>query len=226
MNRHEAVQIAGVDGAERRVKNGPQAQKSASTRTAIVEAAIQCIVKYGYAKTTTPRIAEEAGLSRGAMMHHFSNRLTVIQSAITHLHEKRIKAFRRAGSNLPPAGSNRVHDALIAYWKQVTHPLFVAFHELTVAARTDKGLADILLPARRAFHQEWYRVAVEQFPEWQGDSKKFNIALHLTQNMLEGMAINRLSGDLDEDTAEKLLAYLEEELKALSPATRLNAVQE
>ena len=205
----------------RRDGNGIQARKSAGTRRAIVDAAIRCIVKYGYAKTTTPRIAEEAGLSRGAMMHHFSNRLTVIQSAISHLHEKRIKAFRRAGSSLPPAGSNRVHDALIAYWEQVNNPLFVAFHELTVAARTDRGLADILIPARRAFHDEWYRVAVEQFPEWQDDSDRFNIALHLTQNVLEGMAVNRLSGDLDEDTADKLLAYLEDELRALSPATRI-----
>lgn len=225
MNRQNTEQTADDDGQERRGKNGLQAKKSASTRTAIVEAAIQCIVKYGYAKTTTPRIAEEAGLSRGAMMHHFSNRLTVIQSAITHLHEKRIRAFRQAGSNLPPAGSNRVHDALTAYWRQVTHPLFVAFHELTVAARTDKGLADILIPARRSFHEEWYRVAVEQFPEWHGDDEKFSIALHLTQNMLEGMAVNRLSGDLDEDTADTLLAYLEDELRALSPPTRLDGAK-
>lgn len=225
MTRQDKEQIAEDDGSGQSGYNGLQAKKSAGTRTAIVEAAIQCIVKYGYAKTTTPRIAEEAGLSRGAMMHHFSNRLTVIQSAVTHLHEKRIKAFRRAGSSLPPAGRNRVHDALTAYWKQVTHPLFVAFHELTVAARTDKDLADILIPARRSFHQEWYRVAEEQFPEWQGDDEKFSIALHLTQNVLEGMAINRLSGDLDEDTAKKLLAYLEDELRALSPATRLDGAQ-
>lgn len=222
MDKRATVESTPAEQSGRRDRGGLQAQKSASTRTAIVDAAIRCIVKYGYANTTTPRIAEEAELSRGAMMHHFSNRLTVIQSAITHLLKKRIKAFRRAGSGLPPAGSNRVHDALIAYWEQVKNPLFIAFHELTVAARTDQNLADILIPARRAFHDEWYRVAVEQFPEWQDDSDRFNIALHLTQNVLEGMAINRLSGDLDEDTADKLLAYLEDELRALSPPTRLD----
>jgi AcrR family transcriptional regulator len=51
-------------------------QKSPGTRTAIVETAIKGIVKYGYA--SPPRVAEAAGVSRGAMMHHFSNRLTVI----------------------------------------------------------------------------------------------------------------------------------------------------
>jgi len=225
MDKNTTVESTTGGQPGRREGNRVQAKKSAETRRAIVDAAIRCIVKYGYANTTTPRIAEEANLSRGAMVHHFSNRLTVIQSAIAHLHQKRIKAFRRAGSKLPPVGKNRVHDALIAYWEQVKNPLFIAFHELTVAARTDKNLADILIPARRAFHEEWYRVAVEQFPEWQDDSDRFSIALHLTQNVLEGMGINRLSKDLDEETADKLLAYLEDELRALSPPTRLQGTR-
>lgn len=198
-------------------RKGLQAEKSANTCTTIVEAAIQCILKYGYANTTTLRIAEEAGLSRGAMNHHFSNRLNVMQSAVTHLLEKRIKAFKRASSNLPAAGNNRVHTALMAYWKQSNNPLNIVLNELTSAARTDKELASILIPARREFHKEWFKVAEVQFPEWQPDPNKFSIALHLTQNLLDGMFSNMLAGDLDEETAGKLLDYLVEELRELSP---------
>lgn len=43
-----------------------QARKSASTRLQIVEATLRCFVKLGYFHTTTPAIAEEASLSRGA----------------------------------------------------------------------------------------------------------------------------------------------------------------
>ena len=50
---------------------GWQAQKSASTRTQIIEAAIKCFIECGYSRTTTTLIAEKAGLSRGAMLHHF-----------------------------------------------------------------------------------------------------------------------------------------------------------
>ncbi len=204
-------------GKKSSVRTGLQAEKSANTRTTIIEAAIQCILKYGYANTTTLRIAEEAGLSRGAMNHHFSNRLTVMQSAVTHLLEKRIKAFKRASSDLPPVGNNRVRTALMAYWKQSNNPLNIVLNEMTSAARTDKELASILIPARRKFHKEWIKVAVVQFPEWQTDPKKFNIALHLTQNLLDGMFTNRLAGDLDEETANKLLDYLVDELRTLSP---------
>lgn len=195
---------------------GRQAQKSASTRKLIVEAALNCLIKYGYSQTTTPRIAEEAGLSRGAMMHHFSNRLTVIQAAIEYLHTKRLRAFRRAVSTLPE-NEPHLHDALRAYWRQVTHPLFVAFHELAVASRTDKDLEKILLPAKQAFYQEWYRLAIDLFPEWQSDMANFNLALNLVQSTLEGLALNRIASNIDPVAEEKLIEYLEDCLRTLMP---------
>ena len=196
---------------------GRQAQKSASTRKNIVEAALRCLIKYGYAQTTTPRIAEEAGLSRGAMMHHFSNRLTVIQAAIEHLHTKRLRAFRRAVSTLPE-DKPHLHDALEAYWRHVTHPLFVAFHELSVASRTDKELERILRPAQEAFFREWRKLAVDLFPEWQSDKKSFDLALNFVQATLEGMATNRLSANVDKQAEQELIKYLEKCLRELMPA--------
>ncbi len=195
---------------------GRQAQKSASTRKLIVEAALQCLIKYGYSQTTTPRIAEEAGLSRGAMMHHFSNRLTVVQAAVEHLHAKRLRAFKRAVSSLP-ANKPHLHDALEAYWRHVTHPLFVAFHELAVAARTDRDLECILRPAQDAFYRAWYDLAVDLFPEWQSDKSSFDLALNLVQVTLEGMALSRLSSTPNPKAEAKLFEYLEDRLRDLMP---------
>lgn len=200
---------------------GRQAQKSASTRKLIVEAALQCLIKYGYSQTTTPRIADEAGLSRGAMMHHFSNRLTVIQAAIEHLHAKRLRAFKRAVSSLPE-NQPHLHDALEAYWRHVTHPLFVAFHELAVAARTDKELERILRPAQDQFYRAWYDLAVDLFPEWQSDRPSFDLALNLVQVTLEGMAVSRLASTPNPKAEARLFAYLEERLRDLMPTEMKN----
>lgn len=201
---------------------GRQAQKSASTRKLIVEAALQCLIKYGYGQTTTPRIADEAGLSRGAMMHHFSNRNRVIQAAIEHLHTKRLHAFRRAISALPE-GKPHLHDALTAYWRHATHPLFVAFHELAVASRTDKDLEKILRPAQQAFYREWYNLAVDLFPEWQTDRKSFDLALNMVQVTLDGLAISRLSTPVNEQAETELIEYLEECLRNLMPNEMQNS---
>ncbi len=195
---------------------GYQAKKSAATQKLIVESALQCIIKNGYAKTTTPSIAKEANVSRGAMVHHFSNRLSVIKASIEYLHQKRLRAFRRAVTTLPD-DKPHLHDALVAYWKHVTHPLFVAFHELAVASRTDKQLKKILQPAQEEFYREWYNLAVEMFPEWQSNRDRFNVALNLVQATLEGMANARLTGAMDKQAEEALIDYLEECLRALMP---------
>ncbi|MDT5024109.1 MAG: hypothetical protein QOE61_535, partial [Micromonosporaceae bacterium] len=48
-----------------------QEQRSAEMRVRLLDATIECLVEYGYAGTTTPRVAEKAGVTRGAQVHHF-----------------------------------------------------------------------------------------------------------------------------------------------------------
>ncbi|RMF10279.1 MAG: TetR/AcrR family transcriptional regulator [Alphaproteobacteria bacterium] len=201
------------------VENKPlgwQAQKSATTRTQILEAAITCFTKLGYARTTTTRIAEQAGLSRGAMLHHFPSKLDIVRAAVDYLHDKRLRAFRKAVQQIPD-DVDRIKMAVESYWKQVTHPMFAAFHELAVAARTDPELEAILRPAQQAFDHEFYKTAREVFPEWQSDPEAFDLALDLTQYLLEGMAVSLLLHEPDERIA-RLLEFLEDQLRALRPS--------
>lgn len=189
-----------------------QSLKSAQTRARLVDAVIRCIVKYGYSRTTTPRIAEEAGLSRGAMLHHFANGTALIKTAIAELHEKRLRAFRRASdSGHDPA------ELVHAYWRQAQKPGFIAFHELALAARTDPDLAKILHPLQLEFRERFQDLATEMFPEWRSDPKKFKEAMALSHTIIEGMAINRLTGSLDEETVEPMLRMLEGQILAMRP---------
>ena len=73
-----------------------QALKSAQTRARLIESTIRCLVKFGYAGTTTPKVASEASLSRGAMLHHFENGGALMQATIAELLDRRLRAFRRA----------------------------------------------------------------------------------------------------------------------------------
>ncbi len=190
-----------------------QAQKSAATRARLIDAAISCIIKHGYARTTTPRVADEAGLSRGAMLHHFESGGSLMQAAIAELHEKRLRAFRRSAD----APTHDVRALVRAYWKQVSSQTFTAFHEMAMAARTDADLAGILIPAQEEFRKRWYQQAIELFPEWQADRARFDLALALSQNVLEGMAINRLTHGLDGQMVEPILVDLERQIEALKP---------
>lgn len=194
---------------------GWQARKSETTRNQIITAAIRCIVESSYSNTTTMRIAEKAGLSRGAMLHHFPSKIDIIRAVVDYLHNKRLKAFSRSIKKIPD-DADRVRLAVRSYWEHVNHPLYIAIFELAVAARTDEELQAILVPAQQAFDREWYRTARELFPEWQSDPKAFDLALNLTQQLMEGMSISHFTHAREIDE-EQLLTYLEERLRELKP---------
>ncbi|MDX1693655.1 MAG: TetR/AcrR family transcriptional regulator [Ketobacteraceae bacterium] len=171
---------------------GWQAQKSAATQNLILDAAITCFIETGYAKTTTAKIARRAGLSRGAMLHHFPSRLALVNAAVEYLHKRRLNAFREAVSRIAADHPNRIRAGIDVYWEHLTSPLFVAFHELSVAARTDQELHNILVPAVAGFDEAWYEMARELFPEWKQTGEVFDLAMDLTQNLMEGMALNHI----------------------------------
>lgn len=187
--------------------------KSAQTKKRLIEGAIRCIVKFGYSKTTTSRVASEAGLSRGAMLHHFENGEALMRAVIAELNDKRLRAIRRTGD----IASRGVHEVVRAYWNQLSSSSFTAFHELSIAARTDQGLAQILEPAQAEFRERRYALSIEAFPEWQKNRTNFDLALALSQQTIEGMAINRLVHGLDEAMVEPLLSNLERQIQELKP---------
>lgn len=191
-----------------------QALKSAQTRTRLTAATIRCLVKFGFAHTTTPRIAAEAKLSRGAMLHHFESSAALIHATVVELHEKRLRALRRTAT----LDHSDVRTLVRTYWDQLSSPTFVAFHELALAARTDKTLARVLLPLQQEYQDRWYSEAVALFPEWQSDPGSFDLALVMTRNLLEGMALGRLTSSSRDDMIEQMLIFVEREILALKPS--------
>lgn len=117
-----------------------QAERSAAMRTRLLDATVDCLVTYGYAGTTTQRVAEVAGVTRGAQVHHFRSKEDLVVAAIEHLAEQRVQAavrdLGRVAAN--PDAASMVLDYL---WESHQGPVFVATLELWVAARTDEVLA-------------------------------------------------------------------------------------
>jgi len=197
-------------------ESGWQARKSAATRNQIISAAIRCIVESSYSKTTMMKISEKAGLSRGATLHHFPSKMDIIRAAVDYIHEKRIQAFRRSIKEIPE-GADMAHLAVEAYSADLNHPIFVALFELSVAARTNSELREILDPAQLAFDREWYKTAWDLFPEWHSDRQAFDLALNLSQKLIEGMMISNFTHSRSYDKVQ-LLNYLEAKVRELKPS--------
>ena len=116
-----------------------QEERSAATRAKLLDATIDCLVDYGYNGTTTAKVAERAGVTRGAQLHHFGSRNDLVIAAVQHL------AARRSAEAVEQVGAVRASaDPLGALfdllWDLHEGPLFIASLELWVASRTDPDL--------------------------------------------------------------------------------------
>jgi AcrR family transcriptional regulator len=139
-----------------------QAERRASTRAALVRATIDSLVEVGYAGTTTNEIQQRAGVSRGALTHHFASKAELLLAAMDHLYEDSSAKIRDAAPGLP-SGPERIRPAIWLLWEQFNGPLFLAAMELWVAARTDTELRAALLPHERRLGRQLRQLAVEVF---------------------------------------------------------------
>jgi AcrR family transcriptional regulator len=133
-----------------------QEERRASTRAALLDAALECLVEHGYEGTTTGRVCERAGVSRGAHQHHFGTRPALVAAALEELAMRRGEDIRREVAALPP-GEERIEQALDVIWGWFTGPLFEASVDLAAAARTDEELRASLAPVERRLSHETLR---------------------------------------------------------------------
>jgi AcrR family transcriptional regulator len=168
-----------------------QQTKSERTRKSILDAAVDCFFELGYFNTTTEHIARKAGVSRGAMLHHFATRFDLIKAAVDHINQIRLAIFAQEETAIQSgAEHSRVEEGIDVYWRQLNTPAFVVFTELKIAARTDRELEKILIPALKAYDKAWYQTVSQVFPDL-AQSEAFARTNYLTQYLLEGMAMAR-----------------------------------
>ena len=117
-----------------------QSERTAQTRQALLDATLESLTEAGFARTTTTAVAQRAGVSLGALVHHFPAKSDLLAAAVTHVLDRRLAEFRSRMAELPP-DADRVDAALDLLWSAFCGPTFVAWVELWVGARTDPELA-------------------------------------------------------------------------------------
>ena len=79
-----------------------QAERSATTRSALIDAARRLWAQRGYAAVGTPEIAAAAGVTRGAMYHQFADKAALF-SAVAE--EVEAQLTRRLGEEVAASGA-------------------------------------------------------------------------------------------------------------------------
>lgn len=172
-----------------------QAEKSQLTQLQILDATMRCLVEIGYAQTTTDKIAQMAGVSRGAMTHHFKSRAAVFAAAAQHITELRALEYDDAvkGLGLKDGQAPTFHDmqrTMEMLQKYYANPSFLALHELLRGARTDETLRTVMVPLEEELDRRISASLLEHFPIWLKYPEVSVLLRDLILSTLQGLAID------------------------------------
>lgn len=170
-----------------------QAERREQTRTALLDATIDCLVEIGYARTSVQEICARAGVSKGAVQHHFSAKAELMAAAVAHL-TTRLKNQLTASLGTLPSGADGIPTAIDLLWEGYSGTLSKAVTELWVAARTDPELRAAIRPVDRALG----RATMEHITAVAGDlpRERAETLFWLTVNLTRGLALDaELGGD-------------------------------
>jgi AcrR family transcriptional regulator len=173
----------------------PKQERSRVTQQRLLDATIDCLIKYGWSGTTTTLVAETAGVSRGAQLHHYPTKDALVLAAVDHLTQRRAAEIRAEADR--GAGSvAHVVDLLAAAF---TGPLFNAALEVWVAARTDVAMREALVPLEAKLGRDLFRLTVDLLGADESQPE-VRPAIQATLELMRGLGVASL---LSDDTARR-----------------------
>jgi len=191
-----------------------QADRSQATRRKLFEATIELLVERGYAGTSTQEVAERAGVSRGAMLHHFSTRAELMSGTLSFLYQNEIEDF------LTHIDLSNDLDLVEVVWGLYRRPEAKAVFELWLAARNDAELGAVMAPDMERVHEIyrglWEPIARFLYPagsdlEISAYKTRFDMALATLMGMAVAKALVPSAKLMDDE--ETVLSLLRETLR-------------
>jgi AcrR family transcriptional regulator len=171
----------------------PKQARAHATRRRLLDAAAEELLERGYVGLTTPAVARRAGVSRGAQQNWFPHKTTLVAEVVRHLGHRHAEELRR---RLPevPRGRARIRTGLDILFDAYSGPLFAAVVELSLAARGDAELREVIATEERnisrTIHETASVILGDDFPATPEMAQRWATAL----STIRGVALLRLLG--------------------------------
>lgn len=193
--------------------SGWQQRKSRATRNAMLDAALACLAESGYANCSLQTVAKRAGISRGAMLHHYVSKLDLMAAVIEYAFYRRMADFLDRIRALTDTQRVDQGSGIAISYATCGTPEYAAYLELHVASRTDAELRAIFLDRARLYDRVWRDEIVRVFPEWAGDPR-LDMLNDYVWAAVEGLALN---SDIwnDPARADQMLRFVAQTIMAV-----------
>ena len=173
--------------------NSPRRQQSdrtAATRTAVLDATVELLIERGYAGTSTRLAAERAGVSLGALQHHFRTKAELSVEAMRYVTQRLAEEFVAAAPESDDVIERfgAILDRLLVVFRG---PTFAAAVEIQLASRTDDELQQPVRDLHDDVEEIIFDSATALMPEFAG-LPEFPAVLQTSVSAVRGLAITTM----------------------------------
>ncbi|MGE4607257.1 MAG: TetR/AcrR family transcriptional regulator [Myxococcota bacterium] len=167
-----------------------QAERTARTRQRIVAAVFESIAEVGLARTTAVQITQRAGVTWGAVQHHFGGKDGILIAAV----EDSFDHFASRFGDLPTAGTpldERARRFVDGAWAHFGSREYRSAFEILLHYIGRDDLSDT--PSwRNEMFRSWDRVWMELFHDSKLRRSEHRAIEHYTISVLAGLASTRM----------------------------------
>ncbi len=209
VNKHENE----MQKTERR----SQEQRSNEMTEKLRTATIQLIAEVGYVNTNTVNISRRAGVSRGALLHHYANKSDLVIDATSKMWNYSVLATQLLCKKLTHREMDI--DAFVdGLWRESFDETYVSVTiDIMIAAREDKRLAQHLDTSLAEVFASYRTAAAVLFKNSGLNAAQQEVAMTVIVSLLRGLRIQEMmrpDAELAEAVRDTLKLLLRTALRA------------
>jgi AcrR family transcriptional regulator len=166
-------------------KRRSQAERTAETRSRILAAVVQSIAELGFQRTTATAIAQRAGVTWGAVQHHFGGKDGMLAAVIEESFDRFAKRLEDVAPNAPTA--ERVSLFVERAWEHFGSPDYRSTFEILIHTLGRDDLAEGPTWQRQMLHS-WDGIFRRLFADAAIERDRLLELEHYTVSVLSGLA--------------------------------------
>lgn len=172
------------------VKRRRQIDRSADTQHLLIDAAIEVLCEKGFVHASTSAIAARAGVTTGALHHHFLTKDDLLFGVLDHLSDKIVLEFRVFGRKSRGKPID-LHRLVVQLWTVYGNPQYWAIWEIIIGSRSDGRLHDRLVQHRERTMEALYQCWLDMNPSLEKIDGRTVEAFDLLLTSIRGLCLER-----------------------------------
>lgn len=197
---------SGMNNAEARPRRRTQEERSEEMRARLLNASIEVLKRNGYSGFRIADVAAEAGVSRGAQIHHYPTKDDLVTASLEHVYEN-VRRETEVRAAEPLADEDVIDAAIADATRYFFSDSFSVSLDILRSAAKNPNIADrareISVRYRVAAEHAW----VDRLVASGITPKDAHVLLWLLYSVLRGLAVRRETS-LESDREKQVIALV------------------